>query len=382
MNRRIFLMLLTAICAVMMLSGCGNPEKLAVEPEEISESQSIDAALHEPVPFSELYAASIPLRISLPIQEGQIIPWQLDAEVIIPENLQRADILNAKQMQTVVHGDWQNLCEYFLTDEERASAAKRDDERHKLTFESTEYWKSLSIFDGGFTYSSPLVTRDPNARYSTFSYSEKTDADRCSHSFTQAQDMARLALKIVAPSFDYTLWRAGAFSSQGEPEEDGYYRFFYSQIVNGIPIANPSEQGGKYERLWVPEYAGVNISVGNRGITELRIEALEVTGIAQSVESILSLENALRLYRLFVEEGRFVADKYHSGMNVLNHYLTSVSATLDQVNLCYIVSLEKQNEFFLIPCWMFSCGSVSRRGFGIGFHAVTGEVVWFNGTGL
>ena len=378
---RLVLFLLALICCAALLCGCSSSHQSESLAAKIETDGNAESHAIEKVGFSELYA-NLPDNVSLPQDENQAYPWALNAEVICPMGIDNVDEIYIKQCTNIINKDWPSVVDCLTTPAERENALKRNDADMKFYFENDAYAISLSVFEGMFKYAyAEKKIRNLNDGFSKFKYVECGDAANCKTSFVSAMQEAERILNNLSVCFSYELWRAGGRSPVDAANKEGDYVILFSQIINNIPVANPCQQGGNYGDLYVPDVIGARLIIDSRGIREMRLQGYEIAGTVKHFKKLISLNSAIELFKSFTEENVAAVDPYHT--IIVNPHNSKVTyaeqAVIDQIRLCYVATVSNDNNaLMLVPCWLFSCGSSNNGTFGVGFHAVTGEVVWLN----
>lgn len=140
-RKSIIAMPLYLICIALAISGCnGANREEAAGTHGTLQTDAPAAEFEKLVDFEALYS-TLPERVVLPYDEDQIVPWRLDADVIVPQNLRSANILTAVPLEQVVNANWSAIVSYFASADEQKHVEQRDDVNQKFYYNNGEYVK-------------------------------------------------------------------------------------------------------------------------------------------------------------------------------------------------------------------------------------------------
>lgn len=126
---------------------------------------------------------------------------------------------------------------------------------------------------------------------------------------TAAEQASRLGMDFAVYGWDYALYYRGNDGIRESNVLDGGYLFYFSRMVDGIPLTYTSEDGGVYEgdigeeptfESW--KYERCNILVGSDGICTVELKnPYEVKELQTKNVKLMDFDSILRIYEQMME---------------------------------------------------------------------------------
>lgn len=381
----------------IVLVACQAPPELSLDKKI---TQTIDKSMS--ITPMEIYE-STPSHFEYKFKEPNM-GWDIDADVIIPNDLERFDIIcsaigEAPDFDAVLTSD--------VISPELAKAPPFVDAEAINFITNMPYSSQMRILEAqqvsrGETYEVTTHTINCAPGFLEFSQpypdgygsgvpgisrgnlSTNGIAENCIIDAEESKDMALEFLSHLPLPFDYEVGRTAAFSPGTETTlSKGFYQVQIKQRLDGKPIAvaNGSQQlslGEEIGSKYVPPVTGSWVDVFDFGIKAANLRWLSNEyEVVQKVEKLFHLSAAVEV----IEQLLATANQSNSEANYLMASVQRLENgfTIKSIRLEYAATGCDGERVLLTPCWNFEGVSQAMLFRGIRIDAVTGKVLLVSG---
>jgi hypothetical protein len=389
--------ILALAAALGVLAGCQPPPEDwtatgSAQPAAAVATTATATGAEGLAPLSEI-ARNTPGRFQLALEEPSN-GWSIDARVILPENLERFDVISCEIGEAP---DFKAVLESSAIPEELRQVESHETETLNFIDDTNVSGQTREVEvpepEEGILYSLTCApgqmdfTHTVPDEYLSNSYdfgieilSADGIAQACELTGEEARAKALEFLNALPLSFRYDAGQVLAFSPGDKTQYvRGYYRVQIQQTIDTKPVAlYNASSGGSWgvpiDSDYTPALLGGEMMVFDYGIRTAELKWLSDSyQVKRPVEKLLPLSAAAKIAADFL--------KNPGGPDTSggSYFAMEKGVRINTIRLEYAATGHEGGRVILTPCWSFEGSGNMPYFYGIRIDALTGEVLFARG---